>query len=431
MSPTASATRSSPPTRKLKQLVSAKLSGNRSAEVALAEHATDPETWQTPLAKSLTTSGAALDDAVIEAAQQLMALLDPAGTEQGKYRIDLRGAQGVQVGDGNLQFNTFNTVTPTVVMAPPTAEIRPGQPRNEAAFGPAFEAAGGRARLGRALDEVYEDGPGWVQHFDGGPGGQPAVICALFEHEAVAVAQAVWNALAQFGRGTHVSGTAAVGFPAAGQPDRRPFITADGTPVELAGGAWGRGRLVPTTSGSWRWQPEVALRQRGMSGQDLWSFRRGEMDLRLRLASRMLLVAESLRVSEAGRPQMLSVLPSTGLTDLIASLAKRYGLESAELTWQETPEPEGHNNSRMAAYQLIVPGAGGRPALLGSLWFMLPGGRAIEVSAVVDLCVDFEAIQPTAEPATPAHIPPELSHHTRRTGRLLHQRLAGRPRRSL
>jgi hypothetical protein len=39
---------------------------------------------------------------------------------------------------------------------------------------------------------------------------------------------------------------------------------------------------------------------------------------------------------------------------------------------------------------------------------MLPGGRDIEVSSVVDLCVDFDAIQPTAKPATPAHIAPEL-----------------------
>jgi len=205
---------------KLKQLVSAKLSGNRSGEVALAEHAADPETWQAPLAKALTASGVGADQAVIEAARQLMALLDPAGTQQGKYQVDLPGAQGVQVGDGNQQFNTFTTVTPTIMMAPPTAEIRPGQPRNEAAFGPAFEAAGGRARLGRALDEAYEDGPGWVQHFDGGSSGQAAVICARYEHEPVAVAQAVWNVLAQFGRGTYVSGTAAVGFPiaSAGRP---------------------------------------------------------------------------------------------------------------------------------------------------------------------------------------------------------------------
>lgn len=105
---------------------------------------------------------------------------------------------------------------------------------------------------------------------------------------------------------------------------------------------------------------------------------------------------------------MLAELASTGLTGQIASLANRYGLETADLTWQETPELEGHNNSRFAAYQLIVPGTDGRPALLGSLWFMLPGGRGIDVSAVVDLCVDFDAIQPAAEPATPAHIPPGL-----------------------
>jgi len=391
---------------KLKQLVSVKLSGNKSAEVALAEHATDPETWQAPLTKALTASGVGADQAVIEAAQQLMALLDPTGTAQGKYQIDLRGAQGVQVGDGNQQFNTFNTVAPTVVMAPPTVEIRPGQPRNEAAFGPAFEAAGGRARLGGALDEAYEDGPGWVQHFDGGSSGQSAVICALYEHEAVAVAQPVWNVLAQFGRGTYVSGTTAVGFPIAS--GERPFIAADGSQIELEGGKWGRGRLVPTASGRWRWQPEVAFDSEAVRDQDAWSFRRGEMDLRLRLAARIPLVAEPLRVTGAGRTRMLAELSSTGLTDLIADLAKRYGLASAQLTWQETPEPEGHNNSRFAAYQLIVPGAGGRPALLGSLWFMLPGGRATDVGSVVDLCIDFEAIQPTAEPARPTEIAPEL-----------------------
>jgi len=391
---------------KLKQLLSARFSGNQSAEVALAEHATDAATWQAPLTKVLTASGVAADEAVIEAAQQLMALLDPAGTAQGKYQVDLRGAQGIQVGDSNQQFNTFNTVTPTLVMAPPTTEIRPGQPRNEAAFGESFEAAGGRARLGSALDEVYEDGPGWVQHFDGGSSGRPAVICALFGQPAIAVDQEVWNALGQFGRGTYVSGVAAVGFPIASGD--RSIITADGIPVELSDGKWGRGRLVPTTAGGWRWQPEVAFDAEASRDQDRWSFRRGEMDVRLRLAAHMLLVAENLRVNEVGRSRMLAELASSGLTDLIANLANRYGLESADRTWQETPEPEGHNNSRFAAYQLIVPGTDGRPALLGSLWFALPGGRAIDVSSVVDLCIDFDAIRPTAEPTTPAHIPPEL-----------------------
>ena len=220
------------------------------------------------------------------------------------------------------------------------------------------------------------------------------------------MAQPVWNVLAQFGRGTYVSGTAAVGFPIASAGRR--FIADDGRPVELAGGKWGRGRLVVTASGAWHWEPQIAFDGDASRDQDTWSFRRGEMDLRLRLAARMFLVAEGLRVTEAGRSQMLAELASTGLTGQIASLANRYDLGSADLTWQEAPEPEGYNNSRFAAYQLIVPGAGGRPALLGSLWFMLPGGREVDVSSVVDLCVDFDAIQPAAEPATPARIPPEL-----------------------
>jgi hypothetical protein len=388
----------------LKQLVAAKFRGNKSAVLVLEEHAADPETWQAPLSKALTTSGAATDGAIIQAAQLLMALLDPAGTAQGRYHVDLRGAQGVLVGDGNRQFNTFNSST--YIMAPSTPEIRPGQPRNEAAFGEAFANSGGRERLGTALEEVYEEGPGWVQHFDGGSTGQPAVICARFGQSAVAVDQEVWNALGQFGSGTYASGVAAVGFPVA--PEGRPFITADGKPVELAGGKWGPGRLAPTNSGSWRWEPQIVFNSEAFRDQDTWSSRRGEMDLRLRIATRMLLVAEELRITETGRTQMLGKLASTGLTDLIAGLAKRYGLQPSELVWQEMPELEGYNNNRFAAYQLIVAGADGRPALLGSLWFTLPGGRAIDVGAIVDLCVDFEAVQPTTSPATPAHIPPEL-----------------------
>jgi hypothetical protein len=93
---------------KLTQLVSARFSGNRPAKVALAEHAADPETWQAPLAKALTADGVGADQVIIEAAQQLMSLLDQAGSAQGKYQVVLRDAQGVQIGDGNQQRNTFN-----------------------------------------------------------------------------------------------------------------------------------------------------------------------------------------------------------------------------------------------------------------------------------------------------------------------------------
>lgn len=80
-----------------------------SHELVLAEHEKNPQTWQAPLQTALTETGAASDRGVIEAAQELMALLDAAGTQSGKYLVDLRTAQGVQVGDHNTQTNTFTT----------------------------------------------------------------------------------------------------------------------------------------------------------------------------------------------------------------------------------------------------------------------------------------------------------------------------------
>jgi hypothetical protein len=97
----------------LKRLVSVRFAGRKPAEVALAEHETDPDTWQAPLAKQLLQTGADTDPDVIKAAQRLMELLDRAGTRAGKYTVDLRGSQAVQVGDHNRQLNNFTIPPPT------------------------------------------------------------------------------------------------------------------------------------------------------------------------------------------------------------------------------------------------------------------------------------------------------------------------------
>jgi hypothetical protein len=92
---------------KLKALVAARFAGNQSRKVALVEHEKQPEIWRRPLTQAVTDSGATTDPVVIEAAQRLLALLDEAGAQTGKYAVDVRGAQGVQVGDRNTQTNTF------------------------------------------------------------------------------------------------------------------------------------------------------------------------------------------------------------------------------------------------------------------------------------------------------------------------------------
>ena len=86
--------------RSLKHLLRRKLEGNREAEVALERYETRPGVWQPPLQDELTRTGAGQDAAIIRAAEALMALVDPHGSQSGKYHIQITGpAQGTVIGD--------------------------------------------------------------------------------------------------------------------------------------------------------------------------------------------------------------------------------------------------------------------------------------------------------------------------------------------
>ena len=391
---------------RLKRLIADRFAGNKSAEVALLEHAADPDTWQAPLAKALAATGVSADESVLVAARQLMELLDAAGARAGKYDVDLRGGQAVQVGEGNQQVNIY-TAGPGITTAAGQPQIRPGQPRNEAAFGPVYEAAGGARVLGEALGEVYEDGPGLVQHFGGGTAGEPTVICALYEHIPVAVSQEVWNALRAVGRGAYGGGTHGVGFPAAGRAGQPAFTNAKAGKIELTGGKWGSGQLIRTADGRWRWRPRTYFDDQAYQDQDTWSGRREEMDLRLRAAARIPFLTEGSRITGTRRSRMLAALPDTGLADVITGMGACYGLEPGELSWQETPEPAGYNDTLRAAYQHMIAGPDGRAAMHAALWFTLPHGYEA-ARAIVDLSVDFDAVRPGISAGMPAHVPADL-----------------------
>jgi hypothetical protein len=91
----------------LKALVRKKLGGGASTDMILAEHEQAPQTWKDPLAAKLAGAAADQDDSLIAAAQALMSLVDAAGAQAGKYSVDARGAQGVQIGDHGVQHNVF------------------------------------------------------------------------------------------------------------------------------------------------------------------------------------------------------------------------------------------------------------------------------------------------------------------------------------
>ena len=97
---------------------------------------------------------------------------------------------------------------------------------------------------------------------------------------------------------------------------------------------------------------------------------------------------------------MLAALRSAPFGDVLLEAARRRGLKADALEWDETPD--GHNNTRFAAYQAIIQASGQRPAFLGNLWFMLPGPYSGELSSVADMRVDFDAIKAPASPGAVA-----------------------------
>jgi hypothetical protein len=92
----------------LKALVRKRFAGRPDAELVLTEHEKAPETWQAPLMAELVAAAADDDSDLVTAAEALMSLVDRAGARAGKYTVDVRGAQGVQIGDHNRQDNVFN-----------------------------------------------------------------------------------------------------------------------------------------------------------------------------------------------------------------------------------------------------------------------------------------------------------------------------------
>lgn len=92
----------------LKALVARRLGGRPGAELVLARHEQAPEVWQAPLVAELADAGADRDLDLVRAARALLMLVDGAGARAGKYTVDVRGAQGVQVGDRTRQDNVFH-----------------------------------------------------------------------------------------------------------------------------------------------------------------------------------------------------------------------------------------------------------------------------------------------------------------------------------
>jgi RIP homotypic interaction motif len=92
---------------RLRELAKKRCKDPANGEYVLDKHATAPRVWRAPLEAELVEAGAASDRDLVTAAGELMKMLDPRGSQAGKYTVNIHHAQGVQVGDGNTQANYF------------------------------------------------------------------------------------------------------------------------------------------------------------------------------------------------------------------------------------------------------------------------------------------------------------------------------------
>ena len=71
----------------LRGLVTTRVAGQPGAELVLAQYEDHPGTWETPLAKMLHDTGAAVDANLLAVAHALLELADAAGAAEGKYQV--------------------------------------------------------------------------------------------------------------------------------------------------------------------------------------------------------------------------------------------------------------------------------------------------------------------------------------------------------
>ncbi len=95
----------------LKALILRKFSDQPKAQTALDEYRDDPDTYEKPLRKAISTSHLDQDEELLTAAQQVMKLVQPQQAAMGKYNIQNTGTvQGQIVGDNsNVTMHFGNT----------------------------------------------------------------------------------------------------------------------------------------------------------------------------------------------------------------------------------------------------------------------------------------------------------------------------------
>mgnify|MGYP000196320580 CR=1 FL=1 len=89
----------------LKTLIIDKWGKKEEAKILLDNHEQNPEPFRPGLESKLSELELDQDQAIIQAAEALLEVADPEGTQSGKYQLTITGSSQFQVGDGNTQTN--------------------------------------------------------------------------------------------------------------------------------------------------------------------------------------------------------------------------------------------------------------------------------------------------------------------------------------
>jgi hypothetical protein len=291
--------------------------------------------------------------------------------------------------------------------APPAPALQPGQgdPAWARRFQEVAAAVSAEIPLGAPTGEVYGDGPGVAQHFDGTASSHSWVLAALPRHKPVMVADPVWEALREIGSGAP-GGWAleATGFPvlAASIPPAGRVISSAADRVELAGGTWGPGFLVRDSSSGqdWRWEPARAFSLDITRASRNWTAGPRVPQLRLRAVATLPWAVPDLAITAAAHRNLRESLPSGKLAETITALSLHHGADLRAAQWQ--PGQTGQSRDR-ASYACTVSAPDGRPALSAEVMLALPNALDSSVVTCAELRVqDFtawsEALGHPAEP---------------------------------
>ena len=308
---------------------------------------------------------------------------------------------------------------------PVTAPPAPGEGRPSAQprWAAAYQALGGQDVLGVGIAQVYEEGPGLVQHFTGTNTSGGWALCELRGRPVTAVAQSVWDAVQQEGSGAPGGDAfSALGFPDPGEPGTETaLLLVDGTDdeVQLTGGAWGPGVLRRKEVGAaWRWEPQIRFSPETTRAGRNWTYGGAQRpELRMRVVATLPWARpDALEVPQAQRQQLLADLPRSRFSQFASVLARHLGdFNIWEPQWS-TGQVTG--NRRTFSYAAALTGPDGQLQLSAEVFLALPNASDSSVVTCAELRLALPGVweRPVGEDGRPVGrdrlAPEDLSEFT-------------------